>query len=99
MLARAELAGQVAADQRGVVDEQVGDAEAVDDRVERGAERRLVGDVGADAVGLGVLGADRGLGGGDRGGRAGDEADAEALAGDAAGDGGADAGAGADDDG
>ena len=99
MLLRAELAERVRLDQRRVVDEDLGDADAIDDLVERGAQGGLVGDVGADADGLGAeagQGRQRGV---DRAGRAGEDADGKALAGEAPGDGGPDPGTRSDDDG
>ena len=99
MLLGAQVAGRVPLDQRGVVDEDVGDADALDDRVERLAEGGLVGHVRgpADRVATGL--GDGGHGGVDGRGRPGHDADGQALLGEPAGDGGPDAGTGSDDDG
>jgi hypothetical protein len=95
--ARVERADGVGLDQRGVVDEHVGDAVALDERVEGGPDRRLVGHVGGAAQLGGAV--ERGERSVDRGPRPGDHADGQALAGEPPRHRGSDSGSRSDDDG
>jgi hypothetical protein len=52
LLCGGELPDHVGADERGVVDQQLGRPEAIGDLVQRAAQRRLVGGVGGDSMHL-----------------------------------------------